>query len=267
LICTLSSNILARIHDSFSRIRISESTVAEFEVHKLAAYGRLRDIQSCLSSSQDAERRLRRGSSNWITYKEHVILVYLSLKQFNAAVQAYLDLEALGTSSLQPFRKQRLILYRSFLRYAIDHSEETLDGIDQKIRPVVPNLLPSQCSELTAFKQGLNASILVLRILVLFQQGALDEAILLEDSLRAYLRRNIAKAENAKRTRLFLTFLFDLIRGSMEATRIMRLTDRLREQLDMLSNDYDEAEILPYDFVLSCLINDIHTHRKKLAMS
>jgi hypothetical protein len=256
-ICERSAQLLTNLHTSSSKITVQETVLAEFETHRLAAFGRLRDVKACLTATEEAQRHLKAGSSNWLTYKEHVLLVMLSLKQFRHAAKVFSEFEQFKSKSLPTIRRQRLILYRSYLRYAVDHSSDANMVEFLSIQSVSPNLLSTQCSELVTFKEGFNASILILRLLVLIQRKAFGDTLLMEDSLRAYLRRNTARAPNSRRTHCFLAFLTGVIRSNFDWQSITVLSSKCRDELTSLENVFDEAEIIPYDHLLDCMLLDI----------
>lgn len=200
-----------------------------FSLNSMVALTQLRRFSEAEEAGQRGMSLVKNGSGPWFSLGHYLMVVYYYSEQYTKAFQLFQHIkEHRNYSNQSGIHRERWRIHEAFLYFF----SQTLDlDLPQNLFSnfrvgTFLNEVPDSSKD----KEGANANILMLQILIFLVQRKYDQIIQRTDSLKTYTSRYLRKDKNF-RSNCFLKMLLQLPAADFHRAGVERKAEYYRKRL------------------------------------
>lgn len=201
--------------------------------------------------------------SHWFKIKENEILLNLFSKNYNNAIQLYLECRRLKAFNfLKQSDSERWKLMGAYINL-IDESQNQESIIKRNRRYSVQRFINDQV-RFTKDKRAMNIPILIVEMCFFIIRKQYNQAIDRIEALEKYTSRYLRNDETF-RSNCFIKMLVEIPKQNFNKIRVDRHTSSLKSklyaaQIELLNQPF-EVEVVPYENLWEIIINSLESKK------
>jgi tetratricopeptide (TPR) repeat protein len=229
-----------------------------FYYQQLVCYIQLGHFEEGQKVTQTSLALASDGSFNWFKYHELYLLLAIQTERYEEAAGIFKKVLSHRRFSFLPENFQEIwSIYQAYLYYLMAAGKISDPSIFHNFK------LSRFLNEVLIYskdKSGLNASVLMVQLLILIVDGRYEDATQRFESVQQYCYRYL-KTEYTQRSYLFMKMLLKTIQFSFKKQVVRSKTQKLLVQMEQVpfevANQAMEIEIIPYETLWKMLLDSL----------
>ncbi|MCH8902676.1 MAG: hypothetical protein IIA45_02005 [Bacteroidetes bacterium] len=237
------------------------SRIAELALTKMVCYAYLKDFKSGKLYARECFNIFVEGSSNWFIFLEYYFILATHSGKYFEALQIYN--KAVSQPRFKTYsatKLERWKIFESYLYFLYDDLEEDSEDNSPGIARFKLNKFLNEVLIASKDKQGYNAGILIIQIMILLKKGMLDQITDKVEALKTYNSRYLRMPENF-RISTFIKMLLVMEREDFDHDRTKKIAEKFYKKLKPDNPKqtvlYSEIEIIPYERLWKMVLKEL----------